>query len=126
VYYTLALKRPAYEEGAGDHGGNIYFVELVGIECGPIIVTAVDFRDGPKVRCPFCLEYVPLEEGWPGQVINCPQPAYAGRLRVNPFIDKIQRPPWAKPLLPEGALASGRRPSWRFWRGGSKRMASEA
>lgn len=72
----------------------------MGIEYGPIIVTALDLGAGPVVRCPFCLEHLPLEEGWLGQVIDCPRPGCNGRMRLNPFV--VRRP--------------GRAPRWALWR----------
>jgi sarcosine oxidase gamma subunit len=85
----------------GDTAGSVYLIDLVGIEYGPIIVTAVDFGDGPKVRCRFCLEHLPLDPGWLGQVIKCPRPGCDGRLRVNPFI--------------AGPPQKPRAPWWQFW-----------
>jgi hypothetical protein len=84
----------------GDAGGNVYFIDLVGIAYEPIIVTAADFGHGPAVRCPFCLEQLPLEEGWLGQVIDCPRLGCEGRMRVNPF---VVGPP------------EKRRSSWQLW-----------
>jgi WD40 repeat protein len=83
----------------GDEGGNVYFIDPVGITYEPIIVTAVDLGAGPVVRCPACFEQLPLGEGWLGQVIDCPRPGCEGRMRVNPFI--VARP---------------HRRGWQFWR----------
>ncbi len=70
----------------GDSGGGVYVVELVGIEYGPIIVTAVDLGSGPAVRCPCCLLFLPPQESWLGQEIICPEDGCATRMRVNPFV----------------------------------------
>ena len=70
---------------SGDQGGNLYFVDLVGIEYGPIIVTAVGRGGRRTVRCPKCWQVHPLDETWLGQVIDCPTPTCDLRLRVNPF-----------------------------------------
>jgi hypothetical protein len=69
-----------------DVGGNVYILDLVGIEYGPIIVTAVDFGSGPLVRCPFCLAQLALHEDWLGEDVDCAEPGCEGRMRVNPFV----------------------------------------
>ena len=74
----------------GDAGGGVYLIDLVGIEYGPIAVTAVDLGrgGGPSIRCPKCLQLHPLNEAWLGQVIECPTPNCGLSLRVNPFITR--------------------------------------
>lgn len=51
----------------------------------PLIVTAVDFRDGNGlvVRCPWCNTSSSFQEDWRGEEIPCPN--CQGPLRVNPF-----------------------------------------
>lgn len=83
----------------GGVGGDVYLIDLVGIEYGTIIVTAVDLGNRRVVHCPACLEYLPLEEAWLGQVIDCPRLGCDGHMRVNPFV--VGRP---------------RRRWWQFWR----------
>jgi hypothetical protein len=70
----------------GDAGGGVYLAELVGVEQGPILVTAVDSGSGALVRCPGCLEFLPLKKEWLGRETECPRPGCNGRLRVNPFV----------------------------------------
>jgi len=70
----------------GDYSGNLYMVDLINVDYKPIIVTAVDLGLGPRVRCPSCLTYLPLEKDWLGQEIACPEPHSDGRMRVNPFV----------------------------------------
>jgi hypothetical protein len=67
-------------------GGSFYLLDLVGIPLGPLVVTAVDLGDGPVVRCPVCLDRLPLRENWLGQEISCPQADCDASLRVNPFV----------------------------------------
>jgi len=55
-----------------DFSGNLNRMELVGIEYGPILVTAVQEPDGPTLCCPKCWTKYPCEKNWLGQVINCP------------------------------------------------------
>jgi WD40 repeat protein len=81
----------------GDGGGNVYLVDLVGIDYGPIVVTAVDLskRAGPVLRCPKCLMLHTLNDAWVGAVIDCPTSGCGLSLRVNPFITrKRTRTPW--------------------------------
>ena len=68
--------------------GNVYSFDLVGIEYGPIIVTAVDRGDGLTLRCPACLEHLPLKKRWLGEEITCPCEGCEGRMRVNRFVVK--------------------------------------
>ena len=70
----------------GDEGGNLHVLDQVGIEYGPIIVTATE-QDGRRVlRCPGCWRAHPLQESWRGQVIGCPTATCDLQLRVNPFV----------------------------------------
>lgn len=70
----------------GDKGGTLYFLDLIGIEYGAIVVTAVDRGNGSVVRCPKCWQAHPLKDDWLGRVIDCPTPTCGLSLRVNPFI----------------------------------------
>jgi hypothetical protein len=76
---------------AGDAGGGLYLTDFVGIEYGPIVVTAVDLGSGPAVRCPICLAHLPLEEGWLGEEVECPEPGCEGRMRVNTVVVERSR-----------------------------------
>jgi len=75
----------------GDSGGGVYLIDLVGIEYGPIIVTAVDLGKGtePALRCPKCFQSHPLDDAWLGEVIECPTPSCGLSLRVNPFVTRM-------------------------------------
>jgi hypothetical protein len=75
----------------GDQGGGVYLIDLVGIEYGPIVVTAVDLGKGtgPALRCPKCFRFHPLDDAWLGEVIECPTPDCRLSLRVNPFITRM-------------------------------------
>jgi WD40 repeat protein len=75
----------------GELGGNVCLMDLVGIACGPIVVTAVDLGKGarPALRCPKCLQFHPLNDAWLGQVIVCPTPECSLSLSVNPFVTRM-------------------------------------
>ena len=70
----------------GDNGGNVYLIDLVGIEYGPIIVTAIDHGARPLIRCPACFEQHPLESTQLGQVITCPSADCETQLKINHFV----------------------------------------
>ena len=97
--FRVALDRHwPFTACAGGAGGP-YVIDLVGIQYGPIVATAADFGQGPTVRCPACLQDLPLEEGWLGQEITCPRPGCDRHMRVNPFVvgppQKASVPPTA-------------------------------
>ena len=76
-----------------DVGGSVYIVELMGTAYGPIIVTAVELGKGAVMRCPACLQRLPLKKAWLGQVISCPKPGCEGHMKVNLFIAGQPRRP---------------------------------
>jgi WD40 repeat protein len=75
----------------GDGGGNVYLIDLVGIEYGPIVVTAVNTGERPGVHCPGCLEFLPLDEDQLGGEIECPRRGCEATMRVNPFVVEHRR-----------------------------------
>lgn len=70
----------------GDRAGGFYLVDLVGIEYGPIIVTAVEVGRRTHLRCPKCRQDHPLDRAWLDTEIECPNRECDLRLRVNPFV----------------------------------------
>jgi WD40 repeat protein len=72
----------------GGNGGALYKVDLVGIEYGPIIVTASEDEGGMVIRCPACWREHELERNLLGSVLICPTPECRLSLRVNPFVLK--------------------------------------
>jgi WD40 repeat protein len=70
----------------GEAGGGVYLAHVVGIDLGPLVVTAAVRGDELAVRCPACREAFPLDRDRLGTETACPRPACAGRLRVNPFV----------------------------------------
>src|SRR5439155_663466 len=88
---------------AGESQGHLHTAGLVGLEAGPLVVTATDLGSGLQLRCPVCLQYVAFQDQWLGQVIDCPIEGCAARLQVNPFVVVGRTPP-------------SRRPWWQWWR----------
>jgi WD40 repeat protein len=70
----------------GDQVGAVYRVAVVGLEYGPIIVTATDRAEGLAVRCPACQQDHPVTQGQLGTVFACPTPGCGLSLRINPFV----------------------------------------
>jgi hypothetical protein len=66
-----------------DGSGGVYPVDLVGIDIGPRVVTAVDLGDGPVVRCPACFGVSAVQSSWLGHAVTCPLPGCAARQSVN-------------------------------------------
>jgi len=66
-----------------DDAGGVYPVDLVGIDYGPLVVTAVDLGEGPMVRCPDCRGTYPLQADWLGRSIPCCREGCAAALRIN-------------------------------------------
>jgi hypothetical protein len=96
---SVAL-HPCLPLGAcGDRTGALYLIDLVGIEYGPIIVTAVDGGGGPGLRCPKCFQVHRLQKVWLGEVINCPTDGCGLRLQVNSFMAMGLRKPWWRRTL---------------------------
>jgi WD40 repeat protein len=70
----------------GDADGDLYRIEVVGIDMDPIVVTAT--RCGPElvVRCPACQTEHPVEQTQLGCDLVCPTEACGLNLQVNPFV----------------------------------------
>jgi len=81
----LALHRSRPLAAVGDEGGNAYLVESLGLEYGPIVVTAVDVGQGSEVRCPHCGQVIAVPSDWLGREVECPRDHCDGGLRVNPL-----------------------------------------
>lgn len=74
----------------GDAGGNFNIADLVGVEYGPIIVTALDLAGELAVRCPACFQQSPIGTDRLGQEVACPRASCDGRMRVNPFVTRMR------------------------------------
>ena len=75
----------------GDSGGNVHLLDVVGMEYGPLVVTAVQRGGTVMIRCPACHHELPLEEARLGQEMACPERGCPGRMRVNSFVLRPQR-----------------------------------
>ncbi len=87
AFRSVAVGPSGAPIACGDSGGSVHLVELVGLEQGPIVVTAVDLGAGAgyQVRCPCCNRSSDLRQEWLGTEIACPQDGCGKPLRVNPF-----------------------------------------
>ena len=104
---AVAMKEPLV--ACGDDGGNIYLIDLVGIQYGPIIVTVVDWGGRPTLRCPCCRRAVPLTDDQLALEAVCPESDCGLHLRVNPFAITMS-------TREVGEL--NRSHGWRLWRRG--------
>lgn len=74
----------------GNGSGDVLFVDLVGVNYGPLVATPIDRGAGAVVRCPACRHEIPLLPEWLGQTIACPNPGCSRPLRVNPFVTRMR------------------------------------
>jgi hypothetical protein len=77
----------------GDDSGRVNLIELVGVEYGPIFVTAFDQGRGAQVRCPACLQEFSVAENRLGRAISCTMAGCGLGLQLNPFITRPARWP---------------------------------
>lgn len=72
----------------GDSGGGFYIIELVGIDYGPIIVTADEGKQGLMLRCPACQQELQVNKERLGKEIICPTIDCGLKLYLNEFTIK--------------------------------------
>jgi len=70
----------------GDKGGNLYFLDLVGLAYAAIVVTAKRSADALTVTCPACQHEQPLSEAQLGGEIACVAQGCALRMKINSFV----------------------------------------
>ena len=75
-----------------DAGGSLLRIEVVGIELGPIVVTATFDNREITVQCPACQHRFPIQKGSLGGETSCPQAGCSTRLRINPFVIQNSSP----------------------------------
>jgi Flp pilus assembly protein TadD len=69
---------------AGDNINTVYLLDLIGFITGPIVITAVEGKQGFIVRCPRCQNRFRINKDRLGREIHCPDCTTI--LRLNPFI----------------------------------------
>lgn len=79
----------------GDAGGNLYLLDLMGIEYGPIVVTVAE----SAVTCPACAGPIAVDRPSPGEVVACETPGCGLALRINhaPFRPRLAAPAGSGP-----------------------------
>jgi WD40 repeat protein len=70
----------------GDAGGAINLLDLVGINYGPIIVTASNREDKLIMRCPSCQQVYEVRNDQLGKSYTCPTHTCGLRFKLNPFV----------------------------------------
>ena len=66
-----------------DWGGNVYVLDLCGIEYGPLAVTPYEEGKSLAIRCPVCLTAFKVDRADLGALLDCRERHCAGRMRVN-------------------------------------------
>jgi WD40 repeat protein len=69
----------------GDAGGGVHLARLVGIDFGPLVVTATSHDHELTARCPACRETFPVKRAQLGTELACPNPTCNRALRLNQF-----------------------------------------
>ena len=83
---AVAFHPSAPMVACGDAGGGVHLAHLVGIDLGPLVVTAAVHDRELTVRCPACQHRFRIEKERLGSEITCPQEGCNTRLRVNSFV----------------------------------------
>lgn len=69
-------------------GSNLFLLDLVSLDYGPLVITAFDAGSGPSIQCPSCRQVFPIQETWLGTLIPCPGQGCTAQLQLNPGILK--------------------------------------
>jgi len=78
----LALHPSKPSMVCGDDGGALYWIDVVGIEYGPLIVPVITREDGSAFRCPACGLVSPVAESSIGRKIECVNGDCRARLKI--------------------------------------------
>ena len=86
----------------GDSGGNMYLLDLIGVEYGPIIITA--YQDGQDLvfQCPNCHQKHPIKKEQLGSELNCPALICELRMKINPFVIEMSAVEYQDKVLTQG------------------------
>ena len=82
---TVAVHPFAPVIACSDDGGGVHLARLVGIDLGPLLVTAAEAGGTLTVRCPACRQPLLLDFDQLGSRTTCPRPGCDSELQVNPF-----------------------------------------
>ena len=74
----------------GDARGGVYILEMIGVDYGPLVVTAAERGMRFNIRCPARQHQFQIEKDRLGSEMICPQEGCCTQLKVNPF--GIQQP----------------------------------
>jgi len=97
----------------GDKGGGVHLARLVGIQLGPLLVTAAIRGHELAVRCPACRETFPVQRDRLGAETTCPRPVCGTRLRINTSLLQPLPPLAPTPLPPPSRQSQHeRKHSW--------------
>jgi WD40 repeat protein len=69
----------------GNSGGSVQVVDLVGVEYGPLIVTARELGGKHGVCCPACRAEITINRGQLGHELECPRSVCGTQMRTNVF-----------------------------------------
>ena len=85
-FHSLDLHPWKTELVCGDSGGAMYRVEMVGLQYGPLFVTAKQINRKLIVRCPVCQVVNLIGKEMMGKIIFCSNSACGSGLKVNNFL----------------------------------------
>jgi WD40 repeat protein len=70
----------------GDLGGAVYRLEIIGLNYGPIVCSAIERMEGLSLLCPVCQKPFLIEEESLGEEMTCPQAGCQTPMKINPFV----------------------------------------
>jgi WD40 repeat protein len=70
----------------GDDIGGLQVLDLLGVQYGPILVTAHEMGGKLNASCPVCRRQLPLKKSQLGHELACADPSCVCRMRLNSFI----------------------------------------
>jgi WD40 repeat protein len=70
----------------GDRIGAVYIFDRIGVDYGPVIVTAVETGYGIEIHCPACQQRFLIKSGSLGGGFTCPKPDCRTRMKINRFV----------------------------------------
>jgi len=92
----------------GDDRGNLHQINLIGLEYGPIVITATEKKQNLELRCPACQQAHLVTPAHLGMDITCPTPKCGLHLHLNPFVVGHQSKELVSQISVEPAIAHKR------------------